>query len=177
MTPEQIVRFNAAIRGRAPEAGFEGPLSNTLQPLDLPAAMPGDSLRARLEHNRDQLYTPEPMYDSREYFDNRLLVYSERMKDELAAKMNITRDPENHHPALRPCGEPHQCAAISHRRSGLLRNRFCDGPLPDHRPQYRISGRDPARIIRWRLPLRRNPAGAGLGFRFRHRTRRARRGP
>lgn len=94
LTPEQIARFNAVIQSRTAENNFEGPLSNTLQPLNLPATMPGDSLRVRLEHNRGQLYNPDPMYDSREYYDNRLLVYSGRMKDELAAKLNIAAIPK-----------------------------------------------------------------------------------
>jgi hypothetical protein len=94
MTPEEIGRFNAEIRSKKTDGEkFEGPLFNPILPLDLPASVPGDSLRALLEHNRSQLYTPDPLYGSREFYDNRLAIYSERMKDDLSAKMNIAAIP------------------------------------------------------------------------------------
>ncbi len=93
LTPTDIARFNAKNRAKKVSESFEGPLKNPILPLDLPASMPGDSLTARLAHNRDQLYNPDPLYGSRDYYDNRLVIWSAAMKDELAAKMNLAAIP------------------------------------------------------------------------------------
>ncbi len=95
MTPDEIARFNARNRsktGRAERLG--GPLFNPILPLERPDSMPGDSLRTRLEHNRSQLFDPDPMYGSTDFYDGRLAIWNERMKDELAAKMNIGAIPK-----------------------------------------------------------------------------------
>jgi len=90
LSPADIGRFNAKNRMKANKGeSFEGPLVNPILPLALPATMPGDSLTIRLAHNRDQLYNPDPLYDSRDYYDNRLVIWSDPMKDELAAKLNM----------------------------------------------------------------------------------------
>ena len=96
MTLEEISRFNAKIRSKKVKDSetFEGPLTNPILPLELSSTMPGDSLRVLLEHNRSELYTPSPLYGSREFYDNRLVIYSDRMKDGLAVKMNIAAVPK-----------------------------------------------------------------------------------
>lgn len=94
MTPVEIERFNARNRAKSGRGEwFEGPLSNPILPLALSNTMPGDSLRVRLEHNRGQLYNPDPLYDSIDFYDSRLAIWSDRMKDELAAKLNLDAVP------------------------------------------------------------------------------------
>jgi hypothetical protein len=94
MTPAEIGQFNAKIRSKESKGeGFEGPLRNPILPLELPATMPGDSLRVRLEKNKEQLYNPGDLYGSRDYYDGRLALWYEPMKDELSANMNITAIP------------------------------------------------------------------------------------
>lgn len=94
LSSADIARFNAKNRAKADvKESYEGPLKNPILPLDLPVSMPGDSLAARLAHNRDQLYDPDPLYGSRDYYDNRLAIWSTAMKDELAAKLNAAAVP------------------------------------------------------------------------------------
>jgi hypothetical protein len=97
MTPEDISKFNAKIRSKKlknDEEPFEGPLTNPVLPLQLGATVPGDSLKTILEHNRTEIFTPSPLYGSKDFYDNRLVIYSDRMKEMLAAKMNIAAVPK-----------------------------------------------------------------------------------
>lgn len=90
MSLAEIERFNSKIRNKQTNGEeYYGALQNPILPLELPAAMPGDSLRSRLERDKNHLYNPVALYSSSDYYDNRLAIWSNSMKDELAAKMNL----------------------------------------------------------------------------------------
>lgn len=103
MTADQIQEFNRKVRekrvvlsekfGKANPLEREfviteikGPVMNPLQPLEMPATLPGDSLRVRLRSNVDWLY-------SRDFVDGRNATWSDTMKKDLVADMNIDAVP------------------------------------------------------------------------------------
>ena len=104
MTPEEIVKFNEKNRARKvvfrdyygkpdPLEGefalteMKGPVMNLLKPLEMPETIPGDSLKTRLEKNIEWLY-------SRDFYDGRNAIYSEDMKKQVVAKMNLNGIPK-----------------------------------------------------------------------------------
>ncbi|MFA6471140.1 MAG: SH3 domain-containing protein [Candidatus Latescibacterota bacterium] len=98
MTPAEIEKFNEKVRTKRVEfkerygkkdplepefviTEIKGPVMNPLLPLNFPETLPGDSLRVRLKSNVDWLY-------SRDFYDNRNVIYNDRMKQQLADAMN-----------------------------------------------------------------------------------------
>jgi len=120
MTPEEIERFNAAIRNRegAPER-FEGPLRRPILPLSLPRTMPGDSLRVILESNREKLMNPDELYGSRDFYDDRNAVYNDDMKRRIVDRMNIDGIPD-----------------LITRRFGIIVRHALVRQYPTHTPGY-----------------------------------------
>jgi len=90
MTPDEIARFNEQVRNKKiDKVRYEGPLPNPILPLDLPAELPGNTLRVRLESNIDKLFNPEDMWGSRDIYDGRNAIYNNIMKQELVDDMNM----------------------------------------------------------------------------------------
>lgn len=104
MTPAEIATFNEKVRTKhvvfenrfgkrnplEPEFALtemKGPVMNPLLPLDLPATLPGDSLRVRLKSNIGWL-------SSRDFYDGRNVIYDDRMKQNLADAMNVKAIPD-----------------------------------------------------------------------------------
>lgn len=106
MTPAEIEKFNDKNRARKVvfrdyygktdpiEGGLigytdllkHGAFMNMVRPLELPATLPGDSLRVWFKNMEDWLY-------SRDFYDGRNAVYSEGMKRDLLAAMNAKAIP------------------------------------------------------------------------------------
>ncbi len=106
MTAKEIERLNANIRVRTvslkdfygkPDplkegydvAAREGLHANPILPLDQPGVLNDGSLREWLEHMREMLYAPVPLYGSVEFYDHRNALWDVKMKDALAPKLNI----------------------------------------------------------------------------------------
>ncbi len=104
MTPAEIGRFNEKLRNKKvvfkDRFGKPDPLisnyakklsiglfMNPIQPLDLPDTAPGDSLRSWLESNIDYLY-------SRDFYDNRNAIYSDKMRQKIVDKINVDGVPD-----------------------------------------------------------------------------------
>ncbi|MCE5251909.1 SH3 domain-containing protein [bacterium] len=104
MTPEEIVKFNEKLRNKHVEFrdrfGKPDPMisnyleklsiglfMNPILPLGLPDTVPGDSLRVWLKDNTDYLF-------SRDFYDNRNAIYSDRMKKDIIGKMNASAVPD-----------------------------------------------------------------------------------
>ena len=104
MTPDEIVRFNEHVRNKKvifndrfgkPDPMINnyneklsiGLFMNPVLPLDLPDTAPGDSLRSWLRDNIQYLF-------SRDFYDNRNAIYSEKMKQEIVEKINIDGVPD-----------------------------------------------------------------------------------
>ena len=104
MTPEEIEAFNTRARTKQVifrerfgkpdplERDFavtlkKGLIMNPILPLDLPAALPGDSVRVWLGDNVEYLH-------SRDFYDNRNVIYNESMRQEIVGKMNIHGVPD-----------------------------------------------------------------------------------
>ncbi|MBN1293919.1 MAG: SH3 domain-containing protein [Candidatus Latescibacteria bacterium] len=104
MTPAEIERFNGHVRNK--KAVFKdrfgkpdpmisnyneklsiGLFMNPILPLDLSDTAPGDSLRSWLENNIKYL-------NSRDFYDNRNAIYSDKMKQEIVGKINIAGVPD-----------------------------------------------------------------------------------
>jgi len=104
MTAAEIERFNEKLRNK--KVAFKdrfgkpdpminnyaqklsiGLFMNPILPLDLPETAPGDSLRSWLKCNIDYLY-------SRDFYDNRNVIYSEKMKQKIVDKINVDGVPD-----------------------------------------------------------------------------------
>jgi len=120
MDREEIERYNEMIRtmpgGRE---SFEGPAWNPISVLDLPDQTPGPAVSARLMSNRNQLFDPDPLYGSTDYYDGRLVTWSDDMKKALGEKMNIDAVP-----------------ALIERRFGVTVRRTGVRQYPTHVPGY-----------------------------------------
>jgi len=103
MTPEQIEAFNRRVRTQPvvfeERFGKTDPLfrnylsklsiglyMHPVLPLELPATLPGDSLRTWLGSNIEYLY-------SRDFYDSRNATWNERMKRELVDNINLDAVP------------------------------------------------------------------------------------
>ena len=110
MSADEIASFNEEVRNKqvtfTDYYGKEDPLKanyisssnnglvmNLIDPLDLPEAVSGEEVRARLGKNSELLYSPRPLYGSSDFYDNRNAIYDKKMKDELVAKMNTDTVP------------------------------------------------------------------------------------
>ena len=104
MTPNEIATFNERVRTKSVsfdekfgklhplERGFadavnKGLIMNPLRPLMLPATLPGDTLRTWLEYNVDYLH-------SRDFYDDRNVIFNDDMRAEIVEKMNIGSVPD-----------------------------------------------------------------------------------
>ena len=110
MTPREIAQFNENIRNKKlvfsdhfgkPDPN-EKPITelmgrnlfmNPILPLELPETLSGDSLKVWLDFNLEQLKNPHKLWGSTGYFDNRNVIYSDVMKQQIADAMNRDRIP------------------------------------------------------------------------------------
>ena len=97
MTPQRIVEFNAENRRKDVDSpvGGDGEFRNPLLVVGLPATMPGDSLRTILDATIADLMNPGELYGSSQYYDNRNVTWDGRMKNALAAAMNVGAVPRS----------------------------------------------------------------------------------
>ncbi|MFC1607432.1 SH3 domain-containing protein [Candidatus Latescibacterota bacterium] len=95
MTPQEIERFNEKMRSnKLTTSSYEGGLTNPILPIAFHAQLPGDSLKVWLKRDVDELFTPEPLYGSSDFYDGRNVIYDDGMKRDLADKMNLDTVPD-----------------------------------------------------------------------------------
>ena len=90
MTPLQIERFNEKLRNNElATSSYEGGLINPILPLGLPDTLPGDSLKVMLKRDIEQLFSPDKLYGSEDFYDGRNAIYNDKMKQDIVDDMNI----------------------------------------------------------------------------------------
>ena len=120
MTPRQIERFNEKMRNNTlTTSSYEGGLTNPILPIVFHAQLPGDSLRVWFKKDMDELFTPEPLYGSSDFYDGRNVIYDDGMKRDLADKMNVDTVPDT-----------------VTRRFGIVINHSSVRHYPTHVPGY-----------------------------------------
>ena len=120
MTPLQIERFNEKLRNNElATSSYEGGLINPILPLGLPDTLPGDSLKVMLKRDIEQLFSPDKLYGSEDFYDGRNAIYNDKMKQDIVDDMNIDGIP-----------------SVIKRRFGIVVNHSGVRNYPTHVPGY-----------------------------------------